>query len=207
VAQTLGRLHDHRVVEPLIALLQFHSNEAAEDYAQPLDQLHDHRVAKPLMASLEYLWRRYLKRGNWRARRVAAAVPGQRADVPKDPNVSVRAAAANGLGELGDTRAVEPLIAALKDSASDVQSSAVRALAKLGDARAVEPVTEIINRRINAPADYSPSVNDAAGDGLLKLGYALKNAGDTRASAEAFIGCLDHLRGYDHQVYGTSLSG
>jgi len=50
----------------------------------------------------------------------------------------VRTAAAGALGQIGDPRAVEPLIAALKDEGESVRSSAARALGKIGDPRAVE---------------------------------------------------------------------
>jgi len=55
-------------------------------------------------------------------------------------NRAVRQAAAESLGELGDTRAVEPLIVALEDSDSLVRHRAAEALGKLGDKRAVEPL-------------------------------------------------------------------
>jgi HEAT repeat protein len=55
-------------------------------------------------------------------------------------NEYVRKAAAEALGKIGDTRAVEPLIAALKTRDSDVRQAAAEALGKIGDARAVEPL-------------------------------------------------------------------
>ena len=53
----------------------------------------------------------------------------------------VRTAAAGALGQIGDPRAVEPLIAALKDEGESVRSSAARALGKIGDPRAVESLS------------------------------------------------------------------
>ncbi len=47
-------------------------------------------------------------------------------------------AAAEALGEIGDARAVEPLIAALKDGVEDVRTASAEALGELGGARAVE---------------------------------------------------------------------
>ena len=44
------------------------------------------------------------------------------------------------MGRLGDGRAVEPLIAALKDGDEGVRREAAEALGRLGDARAVEPL-------------------------------------------------------------------
>jgi HEAT repeat protein len=47
---------------------------------------------------------------------------------------------ANALGKVGDARAVEPLITALKDDDKDVRRQAAKALGEIGDARAVEPL-------------------------------------------------------------------
>ena len=52
----------------------------------------------------------------------------------------VRAAAAEGLGKLRDSRAIGPLIAALKDKDYFVRTAAVAALGELKDAQAQEPL-------------------------------------------------------------------
>jgi len=59
-------------------------------------------------------------------------------DQRKDPEV--RKNAAKALGKIKDPRAVEPLIATLKDKDSDVRWHAARALEKIQDPRAVEPL-------------------------------------------------------------------
>ncbi len=58
----------------------------------------------------------------------------------EDKNEGVRRMAAVALGEIKDTRAVEPLIAALKDKDSSVRNNAAEALGEIKDARAVEPL-------------------------------------------------------------------
>jgi hypothetical protein len=50
--------------------------------------------------------------------------------------------AAKELGEIGDARAVEPLIEALDDKQILVRTEAAKALGKIGDTRAVEPLLE-----------------------------------------------------------------
>ena len=51
----------------------------------------------------------------------------------KDKDSNVREAAAEALGELGDKRAVKPLLTALKkDKDSNVRDAAAKALGKLG---------------------------------------------------------------------------
>jgi HEAT repeat protein len=53
---------------------------------------------------------------------------------------TVRKAAAEALGKIGDARAVEPLIAALRDIDCDVHWRSADALGQIGDARAVKPL-------------------------------------------------------------------
>ena len=57
-----------------------------------------------------------------------------------DKSSVTRADAAEALGEIGDKRAVEPLIDALRDADYTVQLHAAEALVKVGDKRAVEPL-------------------------------------------------------------------
>ena len=84
----------------------------------------------------------------------------------KDQDEHVRWKAAGALGNMGDTRAVEPLIQTLKDDV-DVRWAAALALGKIGDAKAVEPL-------IQALKDESSSVREIAAG-------ALGNIGDVRA--------------------------
>ena len=57
----------------------------------------------------------------------------------KDENPYVRSFAAEGLGELGDKRAVQRLIEVLKDEDEQVRQSATQALRKLG----FQPSTDV----------------------------------------------------------------
>ena len=58
----------------------------------------------------------------------------------KDKNSWVREHAAKALGEIKDSRAVEPLIATLKDKSSSARREAAKALGEIKDPRAVEPL-------------------------------------------------------------------
>jgi len=58
----------------------------------------------------------------------------------QDEDSKVKEGAIYALGELGDKRAVEPLITMLEDPSSDVRKSAAVALGWLKDKRAVEPL-------------------------------------------------------------------
>jgi HEAT repeat protein len=76
----------------------------------------------------------------------------------------VREAAAWALRRIGDKRAVEPLIQALRDEDHDVRRAAAEALGTIGDPRAVEPL-------IRALRDENWEVRKAAVEALDKLGW------------------------------------
>ncbi len=79
-------------------------------------------------------------------------------------NPVTREKAAERLGSHGGTRAVKPLIAALRDEEFTVQLAAAHALAELGDV-AVEPLTAALG-------DHNDDVRQAAVRGLGELGGA-----------------------------------
>lgn len=59
-------------------------------------------------------------------------------------SILMRAEAASALGEIKDSRAVEPLIAALKDGDEGVRWCAAFALGEIKDSRAVEPLIAVL---------------------------------------------------------------
>jgi len=61
---------------------------------------------------------------------------------------NVRAAAAHGLGRIGDTGALDQLILALEDSSKRVRFEAVDALGAIGDQKAVPYLTSLLDRSI-----------------------------------------------------------
>ena len=105
----------------------------------------------------------------------------------------VRQAAAESLGKIKDRRAVEPLIAALKDESFSVRQAAAEALGKIKDRRAVEPLSAALK-------DAEGPVRLAAAESLGKikdrravepLSAALKDAEWVVCIAAAQA--LDHL--------------
>jgi hypothetical protein len=80
----------------------------------------------------------------------------------KNLDSDVRARAALGLGEIGDTRGVDPLIQALQDEDSFLRRMAAVALGNIGDARAIEPLTKALE-------DEDSLVRQAAAEALEKI--------------------------------------
>jgi HEAT repeat protein len=73
-----------------------------------------------------------------------------------DPSAEVRESAVRLLAELGESRAIEPLIAALDDSDSSVSLAALRALSTFRDARSVKALIGILQT-----SDNDAMVSDA----------------------------------------------
>lgn len=90
----------------------------------------------------------------------------------KDPDV--REDAASALGEIGNSKAVEPLIKALEDSGNVVRRYAAEALGKIGDKRAVEPLIKALKdshyKVCNNAADSDYRMRDSAAEALGKIG-------------------------------------
>src|SRR5450756_1043634 len=59
-------------------------------------------------------------------------------------DVAIQVASSRALGELGDPRAVDPLLAILDDKASPALAAATEALGRLGDPRAVDPLIQAL---------------------------------------------------------------
>jgi len=78
-----------------------------------------------------------------------------------DGSETVRRTAAFVIGQIGDIRAVEPLLQALKDGKAVVREAAAMALGMIGDARAVEPLIQTLQ-------DKDSWVSRAAAEALAK---------------------------------------
>ncbi len=74
-------------------------------------------------------------------------------------------AVAETLGKIGDNRAVEPLIAAVKNNGRDVREAAAKALGKIGDKKAVKPLTIVLK-------DSDDSMRGVAAEALVKIGQS-----------------------------------
>jgi HEAT repeat protein len=119
---------------------------------------------------------------------------------------SVRQAAARALGQIGDVRAVEPLIAALKNSKIVVGQAAAGALGQIGDARAVEPL-------IAALKGKKYDVCKAAVAALAKIGVlalepliaALKDSRwDVREAVAGVLGEIGDARAAEPLIFALN---
>ena len=75
-----------------------------------------------------------------------------------DSDFSVRDAAAKALGEINDTRAVDPLIESLNVSNIWIQMGAITALGNMKDPRAVAPLIQKLNYSENDSRNRPPVI-------------------------------------------------
>src|SRR6185503_1893875 len=105
----------------------------------------------------------------------------------KSRSTAERREAIDQLAEAGDLRAVEPVIAALKDQEGDVRASAANALGQLGDKRAVEPLILMLNDEVSFVRAAAARVLGQLGDAksVDPLTTSLKDSNSTVRGAAA----------------------
>jgi HEAT repeat protein len=185
-AQVLGKIGDTRSIEALVGALNYADERVRQAAIKALRQ-----IGSPAIERLVALLTHYESR-NW-AEDALGQMGGTAVEplvaVLKNSSSNVRASAARALAEIGDIRAVEPLIANLEDVGTaayalgqlgdpraveplintlgnkdwHVRRAAAHALGQLGDPRAVEPLVAALN-------DGHKNVRVAAAEGLGKLG-------------------------------------
>jgi len=172
-AKALGEIGDSRAVEPLIFAV--HKDRYVREAATTaMGKIGDPRAVESLIA--------VLKTGDMQVRKAAAEALDKIGWLP-DEGVNgvvywiakkewdrcvhkdryVREAAVKALGEIGDPRAVEPLISALKDNEWSVQTAAAEALVKIG-----APSVELL---ITSLKDKDRNVRETAAEALDKIGW------------------------------------
>lgn len=151
-AQALGRIGDPRAVDYLVTLLQDNVKAVREDVARALVILGEAALPR-LRASLrheDWLVRLHAVEALGKMR-VPDVVEDLLSVMFNDRDAAVRVDAARALGEIGDARAVEFLLTAMKDR--DIRPKAIEALGKIGDRRAVPALILVVTRK-------SPTAND-----------------------------------------------
>lgn len=151
---------DARAVEPLVETLQDKHRGISEDAAKALDEIgwkpsNDENAAWYYIATYEL--EKCAKLGS-------VAVDPLIEDTFRHRDGSI-GNAVECLGEIGDERAVEPLIRLLNDNNHFNRKSVVTALGKIGDVRAVEPLTRKLG-------DKHWEVCQAAATSLAEIGDA-----------------------------------
>lgn len=119
-ATVLGTIGDPRAIGPLLAVLADWRNPVCQVAGAALATLHA-ATAVPQLIDLLRLW-----------------------DDPDRDRHFTAVEAARALGEMGDARALEPLLGVLEDPARFGRKRIAEALGKLGDTRALEPLVTLL---------------------------------------------------------------
>ena len=117
---------------------------------------------------------------------------GYKKSDPIGQSATIRKAAAQALGKLGDPQAVDPLITALKDEEilSSVKTAALEALGQIGDARAVDPLIDILmeeNSQSLCAAKALGEIGDARAVEPLITALKSKYKFKRQAASEALV--------------------
>lgn len=177
---TLWKYKDTRILEALILALKDEDLKIREIAARSLGEFKNSMVVKPLLEILQ----------NDKAStvRAKALISVSSKEFPndqvfyelikalrKDPDTDVRMYAASSLGDYKDKRAVNDLIAAIKENEdkenqnnADVRTEIAMALGEIGDKRALDPLLGLLN--------------DSADDVRYYTAEALGQLGDIKAS-------------------------
>ncbi|QPC82485.1 HEAT repeat domain-containing protein [Phototrophicus methaneseepsis] len=156
-------------IETLLPLLTSEDVAQRQQAAIALSRVQDARVIVPLMAALDdedSTVRANAAAGlgeNKATESIAALIERLR----QDEHDIVRERAAAALAQIGDERAIEPLIDALDDPATWTRNRVIYVLGASGDQRAVDPLIELLDH-----ADLTTQGNAA---------WALGAIGDVRA--------------------------
>jgi len=164
----LGKISNKHAVEPLIATLKYTGSDAMRAAAAiALGKIGDKRAVEPLILALKDMYSILQYEAATALVKIGEPAVEPLITVLKlaDTNIT-RAAAAIALGKIGDKRAVEPLILALKDMDSILQYEAATALVKIG-----EPAVEPLITRLKDASDLM----------IIIVIRVLGNIGDKRA--------------------------
>lgn len=180
-ATAMGVLQNPKAVEPLRLLLNHPLQHVQQCAAIALFLLGDIGVIQTIMELLNHtsypmMWAAVNAFVNTKD---VNCVPKMIAALEGKEGKGKASHIAEALGNIGDIRAVPPLIDALKHTVKEVRASAAKALGMLGDTRAVNALAEALN-------DTDKQVH-------LKAAHALAKLGDDRA-LEPLIAALQNNR-------------
>jgi HEAT repeat protein len=179
-AKALGRIQDPEAVGPLVPLLQDKVKAVREETSTALAAIGE--AAVPLLLDA-------LTHGEWLVRLHAVEALGKTRSLEAvDPLLSVlfndrdravREDAVRALGQIGDARAVEFLVTAMKEPG--LRPLAVEALGRIGDRRAV-PVLMNVLEGVDRPEVSQPidGCGDHWGEDMITFGAAARALGVIR---------------------------
>jgi len=178
-------------------ILVWHMIGASERDMQRQAEADRQRASERAQARTEEAFHRriadIIRQGDWASldKAGSVAVPAVVACLSNRQETKLmRANAAEALGRLRDTRAVEPLIAALEDRDRNVQTAAAISLGQIGDVQAVEPLSGALQHgsagvRLAAASSLAELGDDRALDPLTRCAADDPDQQVRRAAAEA----------------------
>jgi len=161
-AWALGQLGDPRAVRALLRLREDKSDKVRRTAQEALRNLRDSGASEDLRRARQHWWTQPI------ASHALGALDDTLDNVVKvlleDQNEDERALAAKKLGEMGDSRALEPLLKALRDPVALVRKNAA---ISLGELRARDALKAL---EASLLEDQNPDVRKSCAEVLGKIG-------------------------------------
>ena len=176
-AKGLGRIKDPGAVAPLVPLLQDKVKAVREETSSALAAIGEAALPSLLgmLTHAEWLVRLHVVEALGKTRSPEAVDP-LLSVLFNDPDRAVREDAVRALGQIGDSRAVEFLLTAMKEPG--LRPLAVEALGRIGDRRAVPPLIDVLEGvdrpEVSRPID---GCGDRWDEEMLTLGAAVRALG------------------------------
>ncbi|MDD5436422.1 MAG: HEAT repeat domain-containing protein, partial [Candidatus Omnitrophica bacterium] len=146
--KTLGKIGDKRAVPYLIMVVKDEGDYIQGCAMEALGEIGDPRAIEPIILALKYdgwdRWAIDLYGAKALSKIGQPAVPAL-IEALKDKNDDLRHVAAEALGNIGDRRAVSPLIEML-NCRGWLSRAAVEALGAIGDKQAIQPLVDLLGR-------------------------------------------------------------
>jgi HEAT repeat protein len=182
-AKALGRIQDPEAVEPLVPLLQDKVKAVREEASTALAAIGEAALSSLLSAltHVEWVVRLHAVEALGKTRSAEAVAP-LLSVLFNDRDRAVREDVVRALGQIGDARAVEFLVTAMKEPG--LRPLAVEALGQIGDRRAV-PVLINVLEGVDRPEIVRPigGCGDHWDEDIITLSAAAKSLGVIRDEA------------------------
>jgi HEAT repeat protein len=182
-AEALARTADERAVQPLIQALRDENGKVRAAAAEALGEINDSRAIEPLIQALADDDSDVRSRAIDALARIGRPASDALILALENEDTLIKQGAAETLGEIKETRAIEPLISAFQSK--EMRQVSVNALLKINKSSAVEPFILILKDE------------RATDDMRADASWALGEMGDPRAN-EALLQTL--ASGKDNNV-------